>query len=58
MNYFYLGVCGKGPMWPLENRDSSASQLSPLLVSGWIYGEGVKTKRDGELVAGDEWGRE
>lgn len=45
MNYFYLGVCGKGPMWPLEDRDSSASQLSPLLVSGWIYGEGVKTKR-------------
>lgn len=51
MNYFYLGVCGKGPMWPLEDRDSSASQLSPLLASGWIYGEGVKTKRDGELVA-------
>lgn len=55
MNYFYLGVCGKGPMWPLEDRDSSASQLSPLLASGWIYGEAVKTKRDGEMVAGD-WG--
>lgn len=56
MSYFYLRVCGKGPMWPLEDRDSSASQLSPLLVSGWIYGEGVKTKRDGEMVAGDKGG--